>query len=67
MAYVVTHPAGPAATAADLDAHCLQQLARFKRPKHYCFVPELPKNNYGKVLKTDLRAMDAQTVKGPTP
>ncbi|HAU57151.1 MAG TPA: AMP-dependent synthetase [Comamonadaceae bacterium] len=67
VAYVVTHPAGPEATAADLDAHCLEQLARFKRPKHYCFVPELPKNHYGKVLKTSLREMDAQAVKGPTP
>ena len=60
VAYVVVHPASPAATAADLDAHCLQQLARFKRPKHYCFVPELPKNHYGKVLKTALREKDAQ-------
>jgi len=33
----------------------LQQIARFKRPKRYCFVAELPKNNYGKVLKTALR------------
>ena len=38
-----------------LDALCLNQIARFKRPKEYVFVPELPKNNYGKVLKTDLR------------
>ncbi|MBX9960561.1 MAG: AMP-binding protein [Burkholderiaceae bacterium] len=43
-------------TDADaLDAHCLAQLARFKRPKRYVFVSELPKNNYGKVLKTVLR------------
>ncbi len=40
----------------ELDAHCLDQIARFKRPKEYYFVDELPKNNYGKVLKTDLRA-----------
>jgi long-chain acyl-CoA synthetase len=39
-------------------------VARFKRPKHYHFVQALPKNNYGKVLKTELRAMDAQ---GPRP
>ena len=38
-----------------LDAHCLDHVARFKRPKAYCFVAELPKNNYGKVLKTVLR------------
>lgn len=39
---------------AELDAHCLAEIARFKRPKEYRFVTELPKNNYGKVLKTDL-------------
>jgi long-chain acyl-CoA synthetase len=42
--------------AAALDAHCLSQIARFKRPKHYIQVDALPKNNYGKVLKTELRA-----------
>jgi long-chain acyl-CoA synthetase len=47
-------------SVADLDAHCLDQVARFKRPKHYHFVQALPKNNYGKVLKTELRAIDAQ-------
>ncbi|MEX3017777.1 class I adenylate-forming enzyme family protein [Gymnodinialimonas hymeniacidonis] len=40
---------------AALDEHCLDQIARFKRPKAYIAVPELPKNNYGKVLKTELR------------
>jgi long-chain acyl-CoA synthetase len=38
-----------------LDAYCLDHIARFKRPKHYISVDALPKNNYGKVLKTDLR------------
>ncbi|WP_372614481.1 class I adenylate-forming enzyme family protein [Aquicoccus sp.] len=38
-----------------LDAHCLDNIARFKRPKDYFEVPDLPKNNYGKVLKTELR------------
>ena len=40
---------------AELDLLCLQNIARFKRPKHYRFVEALPKNNYGKVLKTELR------------
>jgi len=39
----------------ELDAHCLDHIARFKRPKTYVVLPELPKNNYGKVLKTKLR------------
>ena len=38
-----------------LDAWCLDRIARFKRPKAYWFVAELPNNNTGKVLKTDLR------------
>ncbi|MCP3971575.1 MAG: long-chain fatty acid--CoA ligase [Rhodobacteraceae bacterium] len=46
---------GVQADAAALDAHCLANIARFKRPKDYFFVGELPKNNYGKVLKTELR------------
>ncbi|MFO1152713.1 MAG: hypothetical protein U1E42_03450 [Rhodospirillales bacterium] len=44
-----------AVDAAALDAVCLAHLARFKRPKRYVFVQSLPKNNYGKVLKTELR------------
>ena len=31
------------------------QVVRFKRPKGYLFVEALPKNNYGKILKTELR------------
>lgn len=45
--------------AAELDALCLARIARFKRPKDYVFVDALPKNNYGKILKRELRAMDA--------
>lgn len=40
---------------AALGAHCLASIARFKRPKRYVRLSELPKNNYGKVLKTALR------------
>ena len=43
-----------------LDAHCLDRIARFKRPKAYVAVDELPKNNYGKVVKTALRERLAQ-------
>jgi len=38
-----------------LDALCLGHIARFKRPKDYVFLDALPKNNTGKVLKTELR------------
>jgi long-chain acyl-CoA synthetase len=54
VAFVVLQP-GAATDAAALDAHCLRHIARFKRPKRYLFVDALAKNNYGKVLKTELR------------
>ena len=44
-------------TLHDLDAHCLSHMARFKRPKQYRVVDHLPKNETGKVLKTELRKL----------
>jgi long-chain acyl-CoA synthetase len=41
----------------ELDRLCLDNIARFKRPRDYKFVEALPKNNYGKVLKTELRKL----------
>jgi long-chain acyl-CoA synthetase len=49
--------AGAVADDTGLDAHCLASIARFKRPKRYVYLDALPKNNYGKVLKTELRKM----------
>ena len=54
VAFVVLQR-GSAVSAHDLDAYCLNEIARFKRPKRYELVDSLPKNNYGKVLKTELR------------
>ncbi|MCV3274107.1 class I adenylate-forming enzyme family protein [Roseobacter sinensis] len=45
------------ADRARLDQLCLDNIARFKRPKDYIRLDALPKNNYGKVLKTELRAL----------
>lgn len=39
----------------ELDAHLLQRIARFKRPKRYIHLDQLPKNSYGKVLRRELR------------
>jgi len=58
VAYVVGE-----ASAKELDALCLARIARFKRPKDYVFVDALPKNNYGKILKTELRERDARREK----
>jgi long-chain acyl-CoA synthetase len=43
---------------ATIDRFCAQRMARFKRPRHYRIVPALPKNSYGKVLKTALRELE---------
>ena len=42
---------------AALDQLCDAHIARFKRPKQYLFFDALPKNSYGKILKTELRRM----------
>jgi long-chain acyl-CoA synthetase len=60
---VVAYVVGQAATQ-ELDALCLAEIARFKRPKDYVFVEALPKNNYGKILKTDLRERDKTRIAG---
>lgn len=56
VAFVVPKP-GADVREAELDALCLEHIARFKRPKAYRMIDALPKNNYGKVLKTDLRSI----------
>jgi long-chain acyl-CoA synthetase len=54
VAFIVARE-GARPEIAALDRLCLDEIARFKRPRHYRFVDALPKNNYGKVLKTELR------------
>src|SRR4051812_18844734 len=44
-------------SSLELDELCKANIARFKRPREYRFVEALPKNNYGKVLKTELRRL----------
>jgi long-chain acyl-CoA synthetase len=52
------------APVQELVKLCLSEIARFKRPKDYVFVETLPKNNYGKILKTDLRELDRVRTSG---
>lgn len=54
-AYVV--PRRPDLTAEDLDRYCIENttLARFKRPRKYVFVREVPKSPVGKILRRVLR------------
>jgi long-chain acyl-CoA synthetase len=56
VAFVVSR-AGASASEAELDSLCIESIARFKRPKRYLFVDQLPKNGTGKVLKRELQAL----------
>ncbi len=55
VAFVVAADGAAAPRIEDLDRTCLESIARFKRPKEYRFVDALPTNNYGKVVKRELR------------
>jgi len=64
---VVVPIAGRAVTRHELDQVCNAWIARFKRPKHYYLTAELPKNSYGKIVKTELRTLLAESSKRLTP
>jgi acyl-CoA synthetase (AMP-forming)/AMP-acid ligase II len=54
VAFVAVRP-GEQVDEDGLERLCLDNIARFKRPKAYYFVDQLPKSSYGKILKTELR------------
>jgi len=66
VAFVVVREGVPPDPEA-LDRLCLDAIARFKRPKRYRFLDTLPKNNYGKILKTELRKLAEEGALGRTP
>jgi acyl-CoA synthetase (AMP-forming)/AMP-acid ligase II len=53
-ALVVARP-GQALSEAEIVEHCRRHLASYKKPQSVEFLPALPKNAYGKVLKRELR------------
>jgi acyl-CoA synthetase (AMP-forming)/AMP-acid ligase II len=55
VAFVVRRT-GIVVEPAELEALLAAWIARFKHPRDWRFVDALPKNHYGKVLKTELRA-----------
>jgi malonyl-CoA/methylmalonyl-CoA synthetase len=61
-AFVV--PTGEAPSPEDLLAHCSRDLAPFKRPRTIHFVPTLPRNALGKILRHELK--DTATSGDPT-
>jgi long-chain acyl-CoA synthetase len=56
-AYVVS--SDPGLTAGQVIAHCQGSLTNYKRPRHVEFVDEIPKTPVGKVLRRNLRDMNA--------
>lgn len=56
VAYIIRR-AGCAPRAEDLAAHALAQLARFKVPREFVFVDELPRTALGKVQHFRLKQM----------
>lgn len=53
---VVALRQGQSATEKELIGFCKDHIAGYKKPKSVDFVEALPKNNYGKILKRELRA-----------
>jgi acyl-CoA synthetase (AMP-forming)/AMP-acid ligase II len=53
---IVSLSPGQSATEEELISFCKDNIASYKKPKSVDFVDELPKNNYGKILKRELRA-----------
>ena len=53
VAFICTTP-GVSLKTDELNAHCNARIARFKRPKRYIFIDELPKNPTGKIIKREL-------------
>nr|WP_282138127.1 AMP-binding protein [Rossellomorea aquimaris] len=45
---------GASMSAEDVRTHCLQKFGKFKIPKDYHFIPEIPKTDVGKVNKKAL-------------
>lgn len=65
VAFVVAADGAAQPPAGELDQTCLGHIARFKRPRDYRFVEALPVNNYGKVVKRELRdRLRAETADG---
>ena len=53
---VVSLVEGESATEEELIDYCKDHIASYKKPKSVDFVDDLPKSNYGKILKRELRA-----------
>jgi acyl-coenzyme A synthetase/AMP-(fatty) acid ligase len=55
VAAIVVLRDGAETDSEDLQRHCAESLARFKVPKRFEFVGELPRTSSGKLLRRALR------------
>jgi long-chain acyl-CoA synthetase len=58
-AYIVPKP-GETLTEEELDSFCRERLTAYKVPKIYEFIDDLPKSAIGKILRKELRTLDAE-------
>jgi acyl-CoA synthetase (AMP-forming)/AMP-acid ligase II len=61
---VLVTKGGDRPSSEEITAFVKERLASYKAPKYYAFVPELPRNYLGKVLKTDLRKQHGEAQDG---
>lgn len=54
---VIAKKPGIDVSADEIVEHCRASLASYKKPRHVFFLPDLPKNPSGKILKRELRVM----------
>ena len=52
---IVSTVAGTEVTGEELIEFCRDHIASYKKPKSVDFLEELPRNNYGKIVKRELR------------
>ena len=55
---------GAQATAEEIATYCPARLASYSAPAYVAFVPKLPRNLLGKILKTDLRKQHGEAKNG---
>ena len=50
---------GASADAEGILSHCREQIAAYKAPRALRFVADLPKTSTGKIMRRELKTLDA--------
>lgn len=66
VAYVVASPEAEV-TPQGLEAHCRDQLSRYKIPRRFELIESLPVTPTGKVQKTELRRLATESLEASSP